>query len=172
MPLIWAVAGLALILAEFIVPEFVIFFFGLGALLNSLLVALIPALSGSILLQIGIWLGFSTASLFAFRRYFSRWFKGRKYVEDDQSELVGSKAEVLEDISPDSPGRIRFGGTSWTAVSLDAAFKKGETVSIIKREGTRYLVTDIITGLPGGPLVDAEKEVDTPPPPDLPGSSE
>jgi inner membrane protein len=149
LPLIWAIAGLALILSEFIVPEFVIFFFGLGALLNSLLIALIPRLAGSIPLQIIIWLGFSTLSLFGFRRYFARWFKGRKFVEDDQAELVGEKADVLEDITPETPGRIRFGGTSWPAYSLDESFKKGEKVSIIRREGMRYLVTGSIPGLPG-----------------------
>lgn len=148
LPLIWAVAGLALILAEFVVPEFVIFFFGLGALLNSLLIALIPRLAGSILAQIVIWLGFSSLTLFAFRRYFSRWFKGKRFVTDDQSELVGEKATVLEDISPDLPGRIRFGGTSWVAYSLDDSFSKGDTVSIIRREGMRYLVTGTIPGLP------------------------
>lgn len=154
LPLIWAIAGLALILAEFIVPEFVIFFFGLGALLNSLLIALIPPLAGSIPLQIVIWLGFSTLSLFGFRRYFSRWFKGRKFVEDDQAELVGEMVEVLEEITPDKPGRIRFGGTSWTAITYDENFKKGDRVAIIRREGMKYLVTGSITGLPGGPLVE------------------
>ena len=154
LPLIWAIAGLALILAEFIVPEFVIFFFGLGALLNSLLIALIPRLAGSILTQIVIWLGLSSLSLFGFRRYFSRWFRGRKFVEDDQAELVGEKAKVLEDISPDDPGRIRFGGTSWVAVTFDGEFKRGEQVTIIRREGMKYLVTGSIEGLPGGPLVE------------------
>lgn len=151
LPLIWAVAGLALILAEFIVPEFVIFFFGLGALLNSLLLALIPRLAGSIPLQIVVWLGLSTLSLFGFRRYFARWFKGRRFVADDKAELVGKKAEVLEDISPDQPGRIRFEGTSWAAFSLDESFKAGDEVSIIHREGMRYLVTGIIEGLPEDP---------------------
>jgi len=149
LPLIWAIAGLALILAEFIVPQFVIFFFGLGALLNSLLIALIPRLAGNIPLQILVWLGFSALSLFGFRRYFARWFKGRKYEENDQSELVGSHALVIEDITPESPGRIRFGGTSWTAYAIDESFRKGDTVAIIRREGMKYLVTGSIPGLPG-----------------------
>ncbi len=154
LPLIWAIGGLALILAEFIVPEFVIFFFGLGALLNSLLIALIPQLAGSIPLQIVIWLGFSTLSLIGFRRYFSRWFKGRKFVKVDQAELVGEMVEVLEEITPDQPGRIRFGGTSWTAITDAGSFKKGDTVAIIRREDMKYLVTGSIPGLPGGPLVE------------------
>ena len=149
VPLIWAIAGLALVLAEFIVPQFVIFFFGMGALLNSLILALVPALQQHIPLQIVIWLGLSTLSLFGLRRYFSRWFKGRKYEENDQSELVGSHAQVIEDITPDSPGRIRFGGTTWTAYAIDESFSKGDTVAIIRREGMRYLVTGSIPGLPG-----------------------
>ena len=148
VPLIWAVAGLALILAEFIVPEFVIFFFGMGALLNSLVLALVPALGDNVLLQIVIWLGFSALSLFGLRRYLSRWFKGRRFEEDDKAEFIGKKARVLEEITPEKPGRIRFGGTSWTAYSYDETFAKGDTVEIIRREGTRFLVTGSITGLP------------------------
>jgi membrane protein implicated in regulation of membrane protease activity len=148
VPLIWAIAGLALILAEFVVPEFVIFFFGLGALLNSLVLALVPGLGDNILIQIVIWLGFSTLSLFGFRRYLSRWFKGRKFEQDDKAEFIGKRAQVLEDITPEKPGRIRFGGTSWVAFTYDEKFSTGETVEIIRREGTRFLVTGSITGLP------------------------
>ncbi len=148
VPLIWAIAGLALILAEFIVPEFVIFFFGLGALLNSLLLALVPSLADNILPQILIWLGFSALSLFGLRRYLSRWFKGRKFEEDDKAEFIGKKAQVLEEITPEKAGRIRFGGTSWIAFTYDETFSKGDTVQVIRREGTRFLVTGSITGLP------------------------
>lgn len=158
VPLIWAIAGLALILAEFVVPEFVIFFFGLGALLNSLVLALVPSLADNILVQILSWLGFSTLTLFGFRRYFSRWFKGRRFEEDDHGELVGRKAEVLEEITPEKPGRIRFGGTSWVAFTYDESFAKGETVQIIRREGMRFLVTGSITGLPDATSSDSHTE--------------
>jgi inner membrane protein len=147
-PLIWAILGLVLILAEFVVPEFVIFFFGLGALLNSVLTAIFPGLAASIPLQALTWLGLSAVSLFSLRRYFSSWFRGRKFEEDDQADWIGRPAKVTEEIAPDRPGRISLNGTTWVAESFDETFKPGERVEVIQREGTRFLVTRSLTGLP------------------------
>ncbi len=147
-PLLWAILGLVLILSEFIVPEFVIFFFGLGALLNSLLTAIFPGLAASIPLQVITWLGLSAVSLFSLRKYLSKWFRGRKFEEDDQADWIGRAAKVTEEIAPDKPGRISLNGTTWVAESFDETFKPGERVEVIQREGTRFLVTRSLTGLP------------------------
>ena len=139
VPLIWAFLGLLMVVSEFFVPEFVIFFFGLGALLNSALVALFPMLS--IPLQILTFLGFSAASLFGLRRYVSRWFRGRAFSEEDQKEYLGKSARVIEAIEPEKPGRIRFGGTTWVAESYTEYFRPGDRVEIIKRDGMHFVVT-------------------------------
>jgi inner membrane protein len=147
-PLIWAILGLVFILAEFAVPEFVIFFFGVGALLNSLLTALIPGLAANIPLQILTWLGLSAATLFSLRRYLAGWFKGRMFDREDQDEWIGKTAKVTQTIDPDTPGRISFRGTTWVAESYGETFEPGERVEILRREGTRFLVTKSLTGLP------------------------
>lgn len=147
-PLIWAILGLVFIVAEFVVPEFVIFFFGLGALLNSVLTALFPGLAASIPIQVLTWLGLSAVSLFSLRRYFSRWFRGRKFDEDDQADWIGRSAKVTEAIGPETPGRISLNGTTWVAESYDESFKEGDHVEIVRREGTRFLVTKSLTGFP------------------------
>ncbi|MFP4114871.1 MAG: NfeD family protein [Spirochaetota bacterium] len=147
-PLIWAILGLVFIVSEFVVPEFVIFFFGLGALLNSLLTAIFPGIAASIPLQILTWLGFSAVSLFSLRRYMAGWFKGRQFVEDDQSGWIGRSAKVTEAIGPDRPGRISLNGTTWVAESYAESFEPGDKVEVIRREGMRFLVTKSLTGLP------------------------
>lgn len=147
-PLIWAILGLVLIVSEFVVPEFVIFFFGMGALLNSVLTAIFPGLAASIPLQIITWLGLSAVSLFSLRRYLSKWFRGRKFEEDDQADWIGRGAKVTEEIAPDKPGRISLNGTTWVAESFDETFKPGDRVEVIQREGTRFLVTRSLTGMP------------------------
>ena len=149
VPLIWAIAGLALILLEFVIPEFVIFFFGLGALINALFVAIIPGLAGNIPVQIFVWLGLSSLSLFGLRRYLAKWFKGSRFSREKvESEVAGKSATVLEEITPESPGRIKFGGTSWVATSFDQTFRPGEKVEILRRDGMKLIVTDSIMGLP------------------------
>jgi membrane protein implicated in regulation of membrane protease activity len=144
---IWALIGLVLIVSEFVVPGFVIFFFGAGALLNALLVALVPGIAGNIIAQILIWLGFSSVTLFGLRRYFAKWFRGRTFDEEDRAEYIGKEAKVTETIGPDKPGRIRFNGTTWVAESYSESFSPGQRVEIIKREGTRFIVTESIMGI-------------------------
>ncbi|MFW5684102.1 MAG: NfeD family protein, partial [Spirochaetota bacterium] len=114
-PLIWAILGLLFVVSEFVVPEFVIFFFGVGALLNSVLIAIFPGIAASVPLQILTWLGFSAATLFSLRKYLAGWFKGRKFDEDDQADWIGRAAKVTQEIGPDSPGRISLNGTNWVA---------------------------------------------------------
>jgi len=129
-----------MILAEFVVPQFVIFFFGLGALFNALLLVVLPPLATRIPLQLLIWAITSSLSLLALRRYAARWFRGNAAAPDEDSD-AGRTAEVVEAISPDNPGRIRFGGTTWKAVTFDENIPVGSTVTILKKENLSYLVT-------------------------------
>ena len=146
LPYLWGIGGILLILSEFFIPGFVIFFFGAGALLNALLIALIPPLKSNILLQVLIWLAASGLSLFGLRRYFAKIFKGRLVDAGNSSDFSGQKALVIEDIGPDKPGRIRFQGTSWKAFSYDESLKAGEKVEILKKENLTFVVTRSILG--------------------------
>lgn len=139
--LIWAIVGVVLIISEFFIPGFVIFFFGSGALLNAILTAVVPFLRSSVLAQVLIWLGFSGLSLFVLRRYFSKIFSGGLFEGRVSTDLAGEKVKVIEDIAPGNPGRIRFHGTSWRAVSDTETFKVGETAEILKKENMTYVVT-------------------------------
>lgn len=141
LSIFWAIAGIVLIISEFFIPGFVIFFFGAGALLNALLTAVIPPLASSVLIQVLVWLGFSGLSLFTLRKYFSRIFKGRLLNGFSSTDKAGTKVEVVEDIGPGKVGRIRFQGTTWRAGSDTESFKAGETVEILKKEGLTFVVT-------------------------------
>jgi membrane protein implicated in regulation of membrane protease activity len=128
------------------VPGFVIFFFGSGALLTGLLSWLIPGLSGNFLAQILIWLGSSALSLGFLRKRLSSIFTGTllsgsdgKQIESDEDS--GLTAQVVQKITPEKSGRISLHGTTWTAKSFDEQFEPGETVAILKKEGMSYWVT-------------------------------
>lgn len=138
--LLWAIVGLLLILAEFVVPQFVVFFFGLGALFNAVLVAVIPGLTGRLPLQLLIWGVTSGVSLIALRRYAARWFRGEEGNQSDDVD-AGRTATVTERITPEQPGRIAFHGTTWTAVAFDETIEVGETVTILAKENLSYTVT-------------------------------
>ncbi len=136
---IWAVIGGALLLAEFAMPEFLLLFFGVGALLNSLLLALVPGLRGEIPLQIGLWAITSGITLALLRKYVARWFRGQDLPV--QSEEPGMTAEVVEAITPEQPGRIRFRGTTWRATAVGESIPAGSSVTILEKQNMTYLVT-------------------------------
>lgn len=150
--LFWTIAGLLLILSEFVVPQFVVFFFGLGALLNAVLVSVIPGLSQRIPLQLMIWAITSGVSLALLRRYAARWFRGEE-ISRHEDDDAGKTATVIEDITPTRPGRISFHGTTWTAKTYDDKIASGRTVTILKKEDLSYIVT-------AGDLLNEESETD------------
>jgi membrane protein implicated in regulation of membrane protease activity len=141
VPIIWLVIGLFCILSEWFIPGFLIFFFGVGALITALCTAIIPGLDTQILYQLFIFGGSSVLTLFTLRKYLSKIFKGKYIGKEQESEYSGMKAEVIEEIKPDKPGHIRFQGTSWKAICYDEVLKKGENVEILKKEGLTFVVT-------------------------------
>lgn len=137
---LWALFGLVLIGSEVFIPGFVIFFFGFGALLTSLLTALLPGLKTEYALQAVIWALSSGLTLGIFRKFFAKIFKGKVLKGGTDSE-IGKRAVVVEKITPDSPGRIRYKGTTWKALSYTETFGEGETVEILKEEDLAFYVT-------------------------------
>ena len=74
--LIWAIVGVVCIGLEMLLPGFVIFFFGLGALATALF-SLIPLVTALVWLQILLFVIFSVVSLIVLRRRFAKIFAGR-----------------------------------------------------------------------------------------------
>ena len=139
----WAVLGLLLIGSEMLIPGFTVFFFGLGALITSLSVLIVPFLPK--ILQAIIWLASSIGGFVFLRRKFRSVLRGTLiYREDHAGDFAGREAQVLEEITPELPGRIRVNGTSWEAVSFDESYKQGETVLILRQEGMHFIVTSPI----------------------------
>ena len=137
---IWAFIGLVFIGLEFAIPGLVIIFFGAGALITSVLTAILPGLRPSIVWQILLWLGASTLSLAFLRKYLSKIFRGTTLI-DTGEKSSGKAAEVIERITPDNPGRVHFEGTTWKASSYTETLEKGETVTVLKQEGLTLIVS-------------------------------
>ncbi len=137
---LWIFLGLLLTGAEMLVSGFVIFFFGIGALTTGILSALVPGLSENYILQGIIWIGSSVLSFGFFRKRFAKIFKGTILNRENDRD-VGQSAVVIEAIEPDKPGRVRYQGTSWKAVSYTETFDPGEKVDIIKEDNLTFIVT-------------------------------
>ena len=114
----WLVAGAVMVLTELALPGVFICFFGLSALLTGCLCWLFPVISFP--LQLVIFVFFGAVLLFGCRRWIPRSFKGNVIASEldvDADDVTGSPAVTVEPIAPDSPGKVEFRGTCWTAVA-------------------------------------------------------
>lgn len=141
--LIWLIAGLLMIGAEFIIPGFVIFFFGVGAIILSVLTWLIPGLRSNYILQLILWLASSGLTLAFLRKFFSKIFKGKEQRDTGEDEFVCKTAEVIEPILKNKPGRVSFEGTTWKAIAYDEIIKAGDIVEILKKDNLTLIVRKV-----------------------------
>ena len=134
---IWIIAGIVLTVSEFVIPGFVVCFFGAGAIFTGLLLWLFPEIS--LTWQIAVFIAASLVFTLVGRRIFHG--KRAGGIPDvDQDDFAGEIAVVTETISPDHPGKVEFRGSYWTAVA-DTGLAVGTTVRIIKRDNLTLTVT-------------------------------
>lgn len=132
----WAVTGIVLILAELAVPAFVLVWFGLGALVVSLVVALASiGLTG----QLAVWLAVSVLLVFLWFKVFKPGsHKTRMGMSDP--DVIGEIGLLARDVAPFEKGEVRFqkpllGSDTWPCIA-DEAIKAGERVKVVDVEGS------------------------------------
>ena len=133
----WAVLGIGLIIAELAVPAFFIVWFGLGALLVSLIVLVAPSLG--LTAQLLIWTVASVAMVVIWFRIFKPGMHKTRVGMSD-SNIVGEVGMLTRDVEPYQKGQVRFqkplvGSESWECIS-DEAIKSGERVKVLGIEGS------------------------------------
>lgn len=117
--LIWFLVGIVIMLAELIVPGFVIIFFGLGCIGAAVVAGLF---SDAYAMQLITFLGVSLISLVTLRKMAMKIFVGRSESsrnDETGNVVIGSRIKISEDIEPGYEARVRYRGTMWTAVSKD-----------------------------------------------------
>ena len=129
--LIWFIAGLIMLLAEFAMPGLIIFFFGVGAWLVALICLFTDI---SINIQLTLFLIASILLLISLRKWLKNIFvgsTGQKQITDELlQEFVGKNAVVTREINPQAGGKVEFHGTNWNA-EADEIINRGTSVEII-----------------------------------------
>lgn len=129
--ILWFIIGFVLIIAEFVMPGFIIIYFGFGAIFTAICCLLINM---SVNAQIVLFIVFSVVSLVLTRSFLKKIFIGDDSSEDNavegESEYVGHEAVTIGDIEAGGEGKIEFQGSDWQAKS-DKAIEKGCRVVII-----------------------------------------
>ena len=137
----WLSLGLLLAVSEFVVPGFVIIFFGAGAFVTGLVKLLWSGLPDSLALL--LFALFSLGSLLIFRR---TWVGG-KVLRDDGTRnegdvdetCIGRKVSVVEAIAPGKAGKVELNGANWTA-EADEELETGAVATVTERRGLTLVV--------------------------------
>ncbi len=133
----WAVASIALILAELVVPAFVLVWFGLGGLLVAALVAIFP--QAGLTLQLLVWLVVSLALVAAWFKIFKPNFH-KTQVGMSTANVLGEIGLLTRDAAPFQTGEVRFqkpmvGSDVWPCIA-DEVIPAGTRVKVLTVEGS------------------------------------
>lgn len=132
----WIVGGIALILAELVIPSFFIVWFGLGALFVGLLAL---AFDLSVTAQLATWTLASLAMVVLWFRVFKQSFiKTRAGTAD--GEVIGEIGLLVSAVAPFERGKVRFqrpllGADEWVCLA-DTAIAAGDRVRVVAVEGS------------------------------------
>jgi membrane protein implicated in regulation of membrane protease activity len=146
----WFVLGLVLLVFEVLTPGIITLFFGLGAWLVMLVLAIVDIPTW---FQWALFSVSSLLSLMFLRKHVIKWFQGRKAAKKDSlSELmvaeryIGQEVDVLDDINPTRPGPVEFNGTLWQA-KTKVPLAKGDRARIVGMEDLVFIVEPIVENL-------------------------
>lgn len=133
----WMVLGIGLMIAELAVPFFFIFWFGLGAILVSVIMLIDPSLGLT-----AQWTTWSIASI-AMAFLWFRIFKPNLYktkIGTSDSNILGEIGLITRDVLPYQKGQVRFqkpllGSEVWECIA-DESIKTGERAKVLCVEGS------------------------------------
>ena len=133
----WIVLGIALVIAELVVPAFFVIWFGFGALLVGLSLVLLPGLG--VTWQVLLWILASLAMVLLWFRVFKRSdYKTR--IGQSDGDTIGEIGLLTKAAAPFERGKVRFqkpllGSEEWECV-VDEPVAAGERVRVVAVEGS------------------------------------
>ena len=146
--LVWFLIGVAFLIAEFIMPTFIMFFFTIGAIIVSIVTVFYDL---SINSQIILFALSSVISLVLLRNYMKNIFKGNESKGEDKyfdNSIDSNKniAIVSKTIQPNNFGEIKYKGTFYKAQSKNS-INEGKKVKVVSKgdeQGSYFTVEEII----------------------------
>lgn len=134
--IVWLVFGLVLLAMEMFHMAFVLAFFGIGALISSLIAALGV---DSVAVQILVCAAIGVSGLFMFRKKLLS-----SLVSDDKTsgnDILDEKIMLDHDVPAQSQATITYRGVPWKALNQgESDLKKGELVKVVSIEGVKLII--------------------------------
>ena len=152
---LWAAAGVALLASELFAPGLIAAFLGAGALTvaGARALGLVEGHVASLVL----WGASSTLYVLVLRSALLRAFgEGTRTLgsTDEDVRAYGAVVEVVEAIpSEEQPGRVRWDGTTWPAVSTGPALPAGSHARLVARDNLAWVVEPVSRDTPLSPAL-------------------
>lgn len=138
---VWLLGGLLLAVSELAVPGMVVVFLGCAAMVVGLLRYL--GVVESLGVSLALWMTGSVGLLLGVRKSVMRFFPSDSQYHPHRPdvEALGHVVDVLEDIPTEgTPGRIRYEGTTWEALSEGEPIKAGSKARLLVRDNLVWRV--------------------------------
>lgn len=136
---IWLIiAGICLVI-EMITTGFLIFWFGIGALLTMIVSFFLPS---NLILQTIVFIVSSTLLIFLTKPLVQKLTKSDNAVKTNAYSIIGKKGIVTQDINPTHGiGQIKVSGEVWSAKTSDGSIiEKGSQIEVIQIDGVKAIV--------------------------------
>lgn len=136
---VWLIIAGLFFIGEMITVGFLIFWFGVGALL-----AMITSFfTSNIIIQTAVFV-ISSAILLLITKPFVKKFVDVKPTNTNAFSIIGKKALVIKEINSHSVGQIKINGEVWSAESENnETILEGSEVEIVKINGVKAIVKPV-----------------------------
>lgn len=137
---IWLITFLVLLFIEIITINLVTIWFAIGSL-AALLTAMI---TDNVTIQIIVFIIVSVIALLITKPVVKK-LRIRKITPTNLDRVIGKEGIVTKDISKNSYGEVKVGGSIWTATSK-SKIEKDSQIRVLKIEGVKLVVEKIEEG--------------------------
>ena len=134
----WLIAAGVFFVAEIITVGFLIFWFGIGALIAML----VSFFTDNVIIQATVFVVSSTILLFATKPFVNKFLHNKKFESTNVYSIIGKEGIVVEDINPiEATGQVKVDGELWSAnCNGNVTIPKGTTITVLKVNGVKLLV--------------------------------
>ncbi len=136
---IWLIIAGLFFIGEIITVGFLIFWFGVGALIAML----VSFFTTNIIIQTSVFVITSAILLFVTKPFVKK-FVDVKPTKTNAYSIIGKKALVIKEINSHSVGQIKIKGEVWSAESEDdETIPEGSDVEILQIRGVKAIVKSV-----------------------------
>lgn len=133
---IWLIIAGLFFVGEIITVGFLVFWFGVGALLAMI----VSFFTSNIIIQTTVFIVSSAILLFVTKPFVKK-FADVKPIKTNAFSIIGKKALVIKEINSHSVGQIKINGEVWSAeAENDETIAEGSDVEIVMINGVKAIV--------------------------------